>query len=233
MSSLHSAQTRNHIAENFVFANATDRAAATGYTLASGDVGKLAYQSDTGTYWRLLTTAPTWARVEGSCLQFAATASATVANTTTETTLIGAGYGTKTLPANALVAGRSVRIRAAGVFGSSGTAATLLIKLKFGSTVILATAATAPANSLTNRYWELDIVLTCRTTGASGSIIGQGLFRSMAAASGNLQGWEMTATAAVTIDTTGTNVIDLTATYGGANAADTITCSNCEIELLS
>jgi hypothetical protein len=44
---------------------------------------------------------------------FAATADKTVANTTTETSLVGTGVGTLTLPANCLTAGRSVRVTTA------------------------------------------------------------------------------------------------------------------------
>jgi hypothetical protein len=56
--SLHSNQTFNHPVENWVYADSVARMAATGFV--SADVGKLAYQTDAATYYRLLSTAPTW-----------------------------------------------------------------------------------------------------------------------------------------------------------------------------
>lgn len=53
-----------HIIENWVYADATERGAATGFVAA--DVGKIAYQEDAGTYWRLTAVTPTWALVGGS-----------------------------------------------------------------------------------------------------------------------------------------------------------------------
>lgn len=167
--------------------------------------------------------------------QFGGTASVTVANTTTETSLSPAGAGSRTIPAGVLTAGRSVRIQARGVMGSSG-ASNLTLKLKLGSTVIGATPATSPANPLTNRGWELDFTFTCRTTGSTGTIIGQGMFRSRSdanTATGNLQGWELANTTTTTIDTTVPETFDITATYSAANATDTITLTNLTIEILA
>ncbi len=42
----------------WTYANAAARTGATGFV--ASDIGQLAYQSDTQTYWRLQTTAPTW-----------------------------------------------------------------------------------------------------------------------------------------------------------------------------
>jgi hypothetical protein len=55
----HRNSTLNHKPENWTYANAAARVAATGFVV--GDVGKLAYQTDTGTYWRLNDESPiTW-----------------------------------------------------------------------------------------------------------------------------------------------------------------------------
>lgn len=59
---IHSNSVRNHKIENWTYANAAARTSATG--LLSADIGKLAYQSDNGTYWRLTATTPTWAAVQ-------------------------------------------------------------------------------------------------------------------------------------------------------------------------
>jgi len=54
----HQDLTINHRLESFVYANAAARTGATGFV--SGDVGRIAYQTDTGQYWRLIDPTPTW-----------------------------------------------------------------------------------------------------------------------------------------------------------------------------
>ena len=46
------------VAAPWTYANAAARTGASGFS--ANDIGQLAYQSDTQTYWRLQTTAPTW-----------------------------------------------------------------------------------------------------------------------------------------------------------------------------
>ena len=58
---LHSNSAKNHKIENWTYANAAARTGATGFV--SGDVGKIAYQTDTSIYWRLTATTPTWVPV--------------------------------------------------------------------------------------------------------------------------------------------------------------------------
>jgi hypothetical protein len=47
-----------NLAETWTYATAAARTGATGFV--AGDVGKIAYQTDDGTYWRLIATTPTW-----------------------------------------------------------------------------------------------------------------------------------------------------------------------------
>jgi hypothetical protein len=67
---LHSEQTTNHRIESWSYANAAARTGASGFT--SGDVGRVAYQQDTGEYWRLTATTPTWALIGGGTGTFVA-----------------------------------------------------------------------------------------------------------------------------------------------------------------
>jgi hypothetical protein len=60
----HQDLTLNHRLESWVYANAAARTGATGFV--AGDVGRIAYQTDTGEYWRLTATTPTWAKAGGS-----------------------------------------------------------------------------------------------------------------------------------------------------------------------
>lgn len=57
----HSTLTLNHKIENWTYANAAARTGAGGFV--SADVGKVAYQTDTGVYYRLTATTPTWAAI--------------------------------------------------------------------------------------------------------------------------------------------------------------------------
>lgn len=161
---------------------------------------------------------------------FVATASATIANTTTETTLFGSGSGTTTLPASLLAVGKSLRLRLSGVVSTDPSAGSLTIRAKLGSTTIVASSAVTPSNSLTNVAWVLDVDLTCRTIGASGTVIGQGMMQ-IADSTGRVIG--LAATAAVTVDTTASQAVNVTAQWGAASASNTITCSNAAIILLN
>lgn len=156
----------------------------------------------------------------------AMTASATVANTTTATTIVGTVTGGKTLAANSLVAGKSVRIRASGVL-SSVSQPNLTVLVKFGSVTVATTGAVAQVGTPSNAGWELDVIVTCRTAGASGTVFAQGLLRYGA----NLV--PLAATAAVTVDTTAAAIIDVTAQWGAASASNTITATNALFEILN
>jgi hypothetical protein len=57
----HQDLTLNHRLESWVYANAAARTGATGFV--AGDIGRISYQTDTGEYWRLTATTPTWVLV--------------------------------------------------------------------------------------------------------------------------------------------------------------------------
>lgn len=58
----HQDLTINHRLESWVYANAAARTGATGFV--AGDVGRIAFQTDTGQYWRLTDDSPvTWALI--------------------------------------------------------------------------------------------------------------------------------------------------------------------------
>ena len=57
----HPDLVRNHILENWVFPNAAARNATGLY--GTNDIGKIAYQQDTATYWRLTGITPSWASI--------------------------------------------------------------------------------------------------------------------------------------------------------------------------
>jgi hypothetical protein len=77
-----------------------------------------------------------------------------------------------------------------------------------------------------------DALVTIRTSGSSGTVIGNGMVwgeytTTLAQA---VKGSATTGTVAV--DTTGSKVVELTFQWGTANAANTLTCHNAVIEVV-
>jgi hypothetical protein len=153
-------------------------------------------------------------------------ADATVANTAVETSF-GPFY---TLPASFLVAGRSIRLRATGTFSTTGTP-NLRLSLYLGGTLINGTGTQAAPTGVTNRGWTVDVVITCRTTGATGTVMTNGY---AIITTTNIAGaiWDMENTGTQTIDTTTTLSVDLKAAWSAASPSNTITLSNVIVEIL-
>lgn len=181
-------------------------------------------------------TVPAW--VTGSQVLFVQTADATLTANTAETTILGTGVGSKTLAANALIAGSTLRIKAYGYYTVTATGDTgARLKVKFGSTIILDSGAAAlvPNNVDTNEHWELDAVITCRTTGGTGTVMAQGKVlwkRDLNSSGFETDAWKLQSTATVTIDTTTTNVMDVTFDWPSSSANYSITTTNATIEQL-
>jgi len=161
---------------------------------------------------------------------FTGTANANTNNTSTETSITPTGIGTLTLPANFLTAGKTVRLRVAGTYTTDAVAPTLVLKFKFGSTSIIATSATTLA-SAANGYWEGNFIVTCRTTGASGTFASFGAI-DLSSAEGT-EDKTVKLTASPTIDTTTTQAITVTAQWGAADTDNSITTTILTVETLN
>lgn len=153
------------------------------------------------------------------------TADATIANTVTETTLFGTVVGTLTLPANFLIAGRTIRITMRGHVSTTGTP-NLTIRSKFGSTELVTTTA-FNAGTLSNIGWTWTCDITCRSTGASGTVVASATF-----AWNNGSQRNAVKTTTTTIDTTATQAVNVTAEWGTASASNTITAQLAQVEVL-
>lgn len=157
---------------------------------------------------------------------FAQTSSVTVGNTTTETTVTSTGQGTLTLPANFFTVGKTLEYVFSGFYTTTGTP-TLNFKFKYGSTVYVATGTvTLPAIG-SNSLFVGRIKVTCRTVGASGTIFVQGYLDYRGTTVTLAQ---MVSTSAQTINTTTTQAATLTAQWGTANVANTLTLTNFNAE---
>jgi hypothetical protein len=158
---------------------------------------------------------------------FAQTTTGTIANSVTETTISSTGQGTLTLPANFFVAGKTIRIRANGIM-SSISSPTLRIRIKAGSTTLLDTTAVSVGNH-TNALWMVDSIITCRTTGGSGTVFAQGIFEEYGTTKNQ---HSMVNTTTTTLSTTSSQAMTLTAQWGTASASNTISCTNLTMEIL-
>jgi hypothetical protein len=159
---------------------------------------------------------------------FVQTATGTIANSTTETSISSTGVGTLTLPANFFIAGRSLRIMGLGFHSSVAVAPTIRIKIKLGSTIVLDTTAVTSGIDTSAAIYIYGAI-TCRTTGASGTIFAQGEYQEMGTTPNHFQ---MVNTATTTIDTTASQAITVTAQWGTASASNTISLTNLIVEAI-
>ncbi len=156
---------------------------------------------------------------------FVATADVTVADTVTETTLVGTGEGSITIPADRLDAGRRIIVKAGGHLSDTGTP-TLEIKITIGGTEVATTGAMTLNGTITEAGWWLEVIITCRSAGASGTVVASGLFEYDDGTQHDL-----VKTSTTTIDTTGTNDVDVTAAWGTADTSNTVTLQTLVVAL--
>jgi hypothetical protein len=159
--------------------------------------------------------------------QWVQTSSVTVANTTTETNLTGAGVGMVNFPANFLKLGRNLRILGTGIYSATASS-TLRVQIKLGAVVIADTTALAIPAAETNQGFMFEVNASVRATGATGSIFGNGMMTRLGTALAVLPVNVLSAgvPAAVTVNTTIAQLLTVTATWGTANPANSITLTN-------
>lgn len=163
---------------------------------------------------------------------FVATADATVGNTVTETTLFGAGSGSLTQAANSLVVGRSLVVRMDGYITSG--VPTFRVRVKLGATVIADTTAVATPNMAAAQAITVEAVLTCRSIGGAGTVFGQVSYNfSGTPVSATLSKFPSNTAAAVVVDTTAAQTLDVMATWGTAAVGNTLTITNSSVIVLN
>lgn len=156
-----------------------------------------------------------------------------VVNTTTETSILGSGVGTRTFPGYSLFLGRTLRLQACGVISTASVPGTLRMRVKLGSTTILDTGAQTPGSSISSLVWKIDAVITVRAVGSVTTVIGQGIFEYQETAQAALKAWGMTNTAAINVDLTAEQTLDLTVEWSTSDSANDIRCTNCTVESLN
>ena len=149
------------------------------------------------------------------------TQSATLTNTTTETSIVGTGVGSLTIPANHFVVGDSYHAKIGGVISAQNND-TITIRIKTGSTV-LATTGLITLEAVTGMGWECELDFTVAAIGATGSMCTNGNF-AYNRDTGSLEGFVFQDVE--TFDTTIANTLEITAEWGQAKTQDQIYSSN-------
>jgi hypothetical protein len=156
---------------------------------------------------------------------FTQTNTQTITNTITETTLIGTGVGTTTIPANFFISGKTMRIRIYGTILNNG-ARSITLKVKLGTTVITSSAVSQAGSTSS---FSFDDVITCRTSGATGTVMSQGVYKN----NGTGTVVDLVSSAPVTVDTTISQLLDVTLIWSIAGVNNTISSTNTIIEIIN
>jgi hypothetical protein len=143
---------------------------------------------------------------------------------------------TATLPANLMAAGTTFRITAAGQITTLTSPGNHVFKIRIGTTTltgnIAATLTCAAVASITAQPFFLQFLVTVRTAGASGTVVGQGVAQSTHVTTGAFTALNVVGitTSAVAVDTTAVKLIELTAITGASDAS--VTFQNAAIEVV-
>lgn len=192
------------------------------------DVGLLAYCDGATTSLR---------RGSGPIYSQSALASA-ITNTTTETSIVGTGLGTLTLPASYLQAGTTLRVTSYGYWSTDASApGTTTMAVYLGSTQVCASGSLTPPTSLATRAWIVTTTIQVRTTGASGTVWCAGRWEYESSIFANYANTRMTTPAGVanttTIDTTASQTIAVKFKWNTADADNTLTGALTRVEILN
>lgn len=145
-----------------------------------------------------------------------------VAASTTESSIIGDGLGTLTVPANGFQVGDSFHAIMKGHISSANNQ-TIRIRVKSGS-VLLADTGLITLPQITSKHFKLDIDFTVRALGSAGSssIVSGGEFTYSKDASNAFEGSNFSVENNTTFNTTISNTLDITAQWGSSNASNSI-----------
>jgi hypothetical protein len=146
----------------------------------------------------------------------------TVTNTTVESSILGTGVGSLSVPAGAFKVGDSFHVVLIGHLSSKNND-DLRIRVKSGS-VVLVDTGNINMPGLTNQHFELNIDFTIRAVGAAGvaSIASGGQLTYIKDASTAFEGVDFSVINNTTFDTTVLNTLTITAQWNAANSLNSI-----------
>jgi len=154
---------------------------------------------------------------------YAQTANSTpVTATIAETSIIGAGLGTLTVPLNGFSVGDSFKADFGGYLSSKNND-TIRIRVKSGS-VVLADSGVQTMQTATNDIWELNINFTVRQIGVAGiaSMVSLGVFHTTKQSNNSQTGFAFNTVNSTTFNTTISNTLDVTAEFSSTSALNSI-----------
>ena len=158
---------------------------------------------------------------------FAQTALGTlVTDTVVETSLIGPGVGSLSVPPNFFKVGDSFVAKMCG-YVSAANADTIHIRVKSDGTVI-ADAGTFAMKLTTNKYFELVIDFTVTKIGVAGvaELFTNGSYMYNHNSAGDIAGNNFASITTTIFDTTVLNSLTITAEWGAAKPANSIQSQN-------
>lgn len=166
-------------------------------------LGKPRFINDAGTDSDLTATGT------AQTVLFAKTAQTSISTATTAS-IVGTGSGSATLIANFLTVGKSIRIVGRGNLSNQATPGNGTLNLKVGGSSVSSTGAQSLVANANIPYW-FSALITCRATGASGTIVANIMFSHGATATA-YETWSGGCTTS-TVDTTGALAIDVEWTF--------------------
>jgi len=164
---------------------------------------------------------------------FTQTNSVTHGTSASEVSIVGTGQGTVTLPVNWFTVGKTIKLTAYGYY-SNIAADTLRIRGKLidstpTTVTVTDTGAGTLATAASGDQFMVSLIITCRTTGGSGTVMAQmSVFPE-----GNAAYPQAVNTTTTTIDTTKTQQIELTGLWSASSASNTMTITNLAIQTLN
>jgi hypothetical protein len=149
-----------------------------------------------------------------------------ITNTTVETSLVGAGVGTLTVPANAFKVGDNFTLKMCGRLSCANNE-TIHIRLKSDG-VVIADAGIFTMKLSTGKYFELITDFTIAKLGAAGvaELFVNGQYAYNQDANTQLDGVNFALISNTTFDTTVVNSLSVTAQWGLAKTANSIQSQN-------
>lgn len=166
-------------------------------------------------------------------LATAETSGAALANSTTPTSLLPTA-AVYTLPANFVDVGSSFRVKASGVFSTTGTP-TLTLSLYLAGSTFCASQAITTASGATTTTWSVEFNLTVRAIGSGTTA--NAMFSGLAAGVTSATALTMIPATSPAVgsgfNSTQANAWDFYATWGTASASNTIQLVQYSLESLN
>jgi hypothetical protein len=163
---------------------------------------------------------------------FTQIADAEIQNTTDERSMFGSGVGTLTLPANFWEVGKTIKIEIHGDFADTGNP-TVRVRAYSDSTALIDSGAITLSNLGGTEEWETTIIMTCRSTGTSGTI--QTVIDweyETTTGSSPIERLDVAGNLAI-VDTTVEHVLDATFAWGTASVGNILTSEVAIVEVFN